>query len=148
MHKAAQPLCKWQFGNTSDCSFVILGEAYRMHSSRLAFPFLPPQYLLHFSESLRLPTHFCTYPGLWCSPGASSGAGISPPHMQLLAQHSQASLAPPEMPQTPGVTRTVTEHCDTGHFSDVWEAPWPPQQAPPKFEQLLAFIYIVSSINC
>lgn len=57
---------------------------------------------------LQPPTDFCIWQGSWCCPGASSGAGLSPRHKQLLGQSSQTSLAPPEMPQTPGMTKSIT----------------------------------------
>lgn len=148
MHKTAHPLYKWQFCNISDFSFVILGEAYRMHSSRLAFPF-PPTTVP--SALIRLPraTHwFLHLVRVMVVPRCQQWSkGLTTP------QATPGSAQPDPF----GTTRDASdpggdqehncEHCDTGHFSDVWEAHWPPQQVPPRFKQLLACIYIVSNIT-
>lgn len=146
MHKTAHLLYKWQFWNISDFSFVILGEAYRMHSSRFAFPLLQPQCLLHLSDSLDPhPLHLVRV--------------MVVPRCQQWSKSLTTPQATPgsAQPDPFGTTRDASdpggdqehncEHCDTGHFSDAWEAHWPPQQVPPRFKQLLACIYIVSNIT-
>jgi len=117
----------------------------------LPVPFLPPRCHLCLPLSpLQPPTEFCGL--VW----AVVLCQVPPPAMEQESNHPRnTTWLRADRPlwhwqrclKLWGNQERNAEHHLTGHFSDISGAPQPLQQVPLRFKQLLACIYIFSSIS-